>query len=52
MQEFFSMGGYAAYVWPSYALFLLVLFGNLGTALYQSRQIRRAIQQQGRENPL
>ena len=25
MAEFFDMGGYAAYVWPSYAVFFLVL---------------------------
>ena len=25
MSEFLSMGGYGAYVWPSYAVFFLVL---------------------------
>ena len=25
MAEFVAMGGYAAYVWPSYAVFVLVL---------------------------
>jgi heme exporter protein D len=25
MAEFFAMNGYAAYIWPSYAVFFLVL---------------------------
>lgn len=25
MNEFFSMGGYAGYVWPAYAVFFVVL---------------------------
>ena len=25
MAEFFAMGGYAHYVWPAYAVFLIVL---------------------------
>lgn len=29
MSEFFSMGGYAAYVWGSYGLALIVLVGLL-----------------------
>ncbi|PWC32234.1 heme exporter protein CcmD [Azospirillum sp. TSO35-2] len=29
MNEFFAMGGYAAYVWPAYALAALVLLGLL-----------------------
>ncbi|ACJ00384.1 heme exporter protein CcmD [Rhodospirillum centenum] len=29
MSEFFSMGGYAAYVWGSYGLALIVLVGIL-----------------------
>ncbi|MEO7065968.1 MAG: heme exporter protein CcmD [Rhodanobacter sp.] len=28
MQTFFAMGGYAAYVWPAYALFFLVLIAD------------------------
>ncbi|MDH3221744.1 MAG: heme exporter protein CcmD [Gammaproteobacteria bacterium] len=28
MVEFFQMGGYAAFVWPSYALVALVLWLN------------------------
>ena len=29
IQEFFSMGGYAFYVWASYGLTLLVLLANI-----------------------
>ena len=29
MSEFFNMGGYAAYVWPSYALALVAFVGIL-----------------------
>jgi heme exporter protein D len=25
MAEFFAMGGYGAYIWPAYAVFLIVL---------------------------
>ena len=28
MSEFFAMGGYAAFVWPSYGLTALVLLAN------------------------
>jgi heme exporter protein D len=29
MSEFFDMGGYAAYVWPSYGLTLVVVVLNI-----------------------
>jgi heme exporter protein D len=29
LAEFFDMGGYAAYVWPSYALTLIVVVLNI-----------------------
>jgi heme exporter protein D len=29
VSEFFDMGGYAAYVWPSYALTLIVVVLNI-----------------------
>ena len=38
MSGFWAMGGYAAYVWPAYALFLLVLL--LDTLLPHWRQRR------------
>lgn len=39
MSEFFSMGGYAAYVWPSYAVTILV---GLAVGLHSWRRYRRA----------
>ncbi len=33
MSEFFSMGGYAAYVWPAYAVTLLGLTGAVALTL-------------------
>lgn len=35
--EFFHMGGYAWYVWPSYALTFVVLMANV---FWSSRQLR------------
>ncbi|WP_426699952.1 heme exporter protein CcmD [Rhodanobacter sp. Col0626] len=28
LQTFFAMGGYAAYVWPAYAVFFIVLIAD------------------------
>ncbi len=28
LQSFFAMGGYAAYVWPAYAVFFIVLIAD------------------------
>ena len=33
LSDFFDMGGYAAYVWPSYALTLIVVVLNVVWAL-------------------
>ena len=49
MSEFFAMGGYAIYLWPSYAVFLVVLFGAWGTAVWRGRRIRQAILRDRRE---
>lgn len=38
--EFFAMGGYAAYVWPSYAIAAVVLVLNVIVPL---RQRKRAL---------
>jgi heme exporter protein D len=54
MREFFAMGGYAAYVWPSYALALIILIGNIIAPMQQrkkivsdiARKIRRARNEQ------
>lgn len=41
MSEFLAMGGYAAYVWPAYAVFLVVLFVDaLAPALRRKRVLR------------
>ncbi len=43
MQEFFNMGGYAAYVWPSYGLALLILLINLIVPRWRERQTLKRI---------
>lgn len=45
LQEFFHMGGYAAYVWSSYAIALVVLVANI---LVPMRQRRRLLHQLAR----
>jgi heme exporter protein D len=40
-EQFFRMGGYAAYVWPSYGLALLLLVANL---IATRRRHRRVLQ--------
>ncbi|TNE36173.1 MAG: heme exporter protein CcmD [Alphaproteobacteria bacterium] len=44
MIEFLNMGGYGAYVWPSYALTALIL----GVVAYESWRSYRAAQNQVR----
>jgi heme exporter protein CcmD len=39
MSEFLSMGGYAAFVWPAYAVTFLAVFVNIWSA---RRALRRA----------
>ena len=39
--EFFHMGGYAFYVWTSYAITSLVLLANVVTAVSRGRKLRR-----------
>ncbi len=41
MTDFFSMGGYAVYVWPAYAVTLIVLVANFWLAR-RSIETRRA----------
>ena len=40
MSEFFSMGGYAVWVWPSYAVTFLVLLLNIYWARSALRSAR------------
>jgi len=42
-QAFFAMGGYAAFVWPSYALALVVLVVNLAAPHRRERQLLRRL---------
>jgi heme exporter protein D len=41
VSQFLAMGGYAAFVWPAYAVTLIVLIGNVIAA---GRSHRRAIE--------
>ncbi|MEO8804112.1 MAG: heme exporter protein CcmD [Rudaea sp.] len=55
MSEFFAMGGYAAYVWPSYAIFFIVLLLDAVAPLRQRSRVlreqrRRAQRQQARKS--
>ena len=41
VQTFFAMGGYAAYVWPAYAVFFIVLIvDNIAPRLRRRRVLR------------
>jgi heme exporter protein D len=43
MTEFFAMGGYAAYVWPAYALAVIVLGGFSINAVTRYRAAAREL---------
>ncbi len=43
MSTFFAMGGYAAYVWPSYAVFLLVLLADALAPVLRRRRVLREL---------
>ncbi len=43
LEQFFYMGGYAFYVWTSYALALLVLGVQLLLPWLRERQLRRTL---------
>lgn len=43
-QEFFAMGGYAAYVWPSYALAAILLAANALVPRWRERRLLRRLQ--------
>ncbi len=38
MSEFFSMGGYAAFIWPAYGVATIVLCGLLALSLKSMRE--------------
>ena len=41
MSDFFSMGGYAGYVWGSYVVFFVVLAADALAPLWQRRRALR-----------
>lgn len=43
MNEFFHMGGYAAYVWSSYAITFVVLLANLVSPAVAQRKLLREL---------
>jgi len=51
--EFFNMGGYAFYVWTSYALFLIVIVANIISPVIHRKKvisrIKRAIKRENIE---
>ncbi|MBL8675066.1 MAG: heme exporter protein CcmD [Rhodospirillales bacterium] len=47
MSGFLAMGGYGAYVWPSYAVAALALGGLLAVSLAQRAAARRELAARG-----
>ena len=43
MHEFFAMGGYAMYVWPAYAVFLVVLAWDWFAPAMRRRRLTREL---------
>jgi heme exporter protein D len=43
MSEFFAMGGYAVYVWPSFLLALIVLVANIVAPIQQRKRVLKDI---------
>ena len=48
LQEFLYMGGYYAFVWPSYGLALLVLLINLVIPRWRERRLLRQLARENR----
>ena len=48
IEEFFHMGGYAMYVWPSYAICAVVLIGNVIQPIVARRVLAKRIARQQR----
>ena len=49
LEQFFSMGGYAFYVWTSYAVALAVLLINLILPLRRKTEVRKTIERMIRQ---
>lgn len=43
LTDFFNMGGFAPYVWPAWAISIIVLIYNIVIPKIKSRQLRRMI---------
>jgi len=43
LASFFAMGGYAAYVWPAYAVFLLVLAADYVAPVVRRRRLLKQL---------
>ena len=43
MTTLLAMGGYAAYVWPSYAIFLVVLLADALAPMLRRRRVLREL---------
>lgn len=43
LQTFFAMGGYAAYVWPAYAVFFIVLIADTIAPGVRRRRVLREL---------
>lgn len=50
MEEFFAMGGYAAYVWPSYALAALLLVANVIAPRWRERRLLQRLERDARRS--
>jgi heme exporter protein D len=46
LHDFFTMGGYAAYIWSAYGIALMILVGNLISAWRSKRKMLQKIKQQ------
>ena len=47
LNEFLSMGGYGAYVWPAYGLATLVVLVNIVLPLRRLRKLKADIRRRG-----
>ncbi|GLQ45463.1 heme exporter protein D [Dyella lipolytica] len=43
LQSFFAMGGYAAYVWPAYGVFFIVLLIDWLAPQFRRRRVLREL---------
>ena len=51
MNDYFTMGGYAAFVWPAFALSFGVLAALLALSVKSLRASEKALDEAGAENP-